>query len=211
MVIMGDVRPNRLEAARKLGAIGIDLNEVRNDEALRAELKKYAGRDEVDCSIECVGYECCGIGSQANVNIAESALNTCFSLTKAGGHVGIPGVYLPADPSGASPNLRNGVFPLSFGLVWQKALELKMGQCPVMYFNAGLLETIIRNRISVAEAMNIQIIPLSEAPMAYKKFADGEHVKYILDPHGTLSSIPTGTGTGAGSISRTHGKDAMAA
>lgn len=189
MVLMGDVRPNRLEAARKLGAVGIDLTKISGEEALQGELKKLTGRDQVDCCIECVGYECCGIGSQANVNIAESALNTCFKVTKPGGHIGIPGVYLPADPSGASPNLRNGVFPLAFGLVWQKALELKMGQCPVMFFNSGLLEAVLRDRLSVADAMNIQIIPLTEAPTAYKKFADGEHVKYIIDPHSMLSSV----------------------
>jgi len=190
-VVMGDIRANRLEAARKIGAIGVDLTKISSDEKLGEEFERLIGRKEVDCAIECVGYECCGIGSQSNVNIQESVLNTCFNVVKAGGYIGIPGVYLPADPAGVSPNLRNGILPLQFGAVWNKALTLQMGQCPVMTYNAALMETILNNRVSVADAMNIQFISLQEAPAAFKRFADGEHIKFIIDPHGMMSKLPT--------------------
>ena len=47
----------------------------------------------VDAAIDCVGYECCGAGKDGDKRISEQVLNTCFTLVKAGGQVGVPGIY----------------------------------------------------------------------------------------------------------------------
>jgi hypothetical protein len=47
----------------------------------------------VDAAIDCVGYECCGAGKEGDKRISEQVLNTCFTLVKAGGQVGVPGIY----------------------------------------------------------------------------------------------------------------------
>ena len=47
----------------------------------------------VDASIDCVGYECCGAGKEVDKRVSEQVLNTCFKVTKAGGGIGVPGIY----------------------------------------------------------------------------------------------------------------------
>lgn len=47
----------------------------------------------VDAAVDCVGYECCGIGREAEKHIDEQVLNTCFKVVKAGGKIGVPGFY----------------------------------------------------------------------------------------------------------------------
>lgn len=47
----------------------------------------------VDASIDCVGYECCGTGKEVDKRVSEQVMNTCFKVTKAGGGIGVPGIY----------------------------------------------------------------------------------------------------------------------
>ena len=58
-----------------------------------------------------------------------------------------------------------------------------------MRWHRELLISILHSRISVAEALNVQIVSLQQAPDAYARFNAGEPVKFIIDPRGLLSSI----------------------
>jgi hypothetical protein len=68
----------------------------------------------VDAAIDCVGYECCGAGKEGDKRISEQVLNTCFTLVKAGGQVGVPGIYpVSAIQTAAATWLRRAL-PLHF-------------------------------------------------------------------------------------------------
>ena len=62
-------------------------------------------------------------------------------------------------------------------------------QCPVMKYHRELLISILHSRVSVAEALNVEVIPIEAAPDAYKRFSSGEPVKFVLDPCGLLRSL----------------------
>jgi hypothetical protein len=90
------------------------------------------------------------------------------------------------------PHISQGIYYIDWGTAWMKGVTIKeMGQCPVMRYNKLLLDCIMNNRLPVASVINTKIVPLSEAPEAYKKFNKGEPVKYVLDPTGELTSSTT--------------------
>ena len=57
-----------------------------------------------------------------------------------------------------------------------------MGQCPVMAYHRELMLSIIHSRVSVASALNVQVISLDEAEKAYQTFNKGQPVKFIFGP-----------------------------
>ena len=65
-------------------------------------------------------------------------------------------------------------------------------QCPVLQYHRELLISILHSRVSVADALNVQVIPIEAAPDAYKRFSQGESVKFVLDPSGLLRSLGKG-------------------
>jgi len=188
-IFCGDFEPARLENAARAGAIPINLEK----EKLHDKIKSVLGKAEVDCGVDCVGFESCGhhgIKRRTDEERSE-VLNTIFSVTKFGGGVGIPGLYLPADPGAATEIGKKGMFVLSFGEAWNKGLYMQGGQCPVMKWNRLLLDAILSGRTKVAEYLNVQLIGLDEAPKAYKEFNEGAAKKFIIDPHGVLRTPGT--------------------
>ena len=103
-VVVGDVNPARLHNIQKLGpwVKALDIGALKSDEpeAINAALKQLTGKEVVDCACDCVGYEGCGIGPAKNENRQEAVLDSIFAATKTGGAVGVPGIYLKADPKG---------------------------------------------------------------------------------------------------------------
>ncbi len=47
-----------------------------------------------------------------------------------------------------------------------------------------LYKSIIYNKTDVTKFLNIQVIPIDQAPDAYEKFNAGNDVKYIINPNG---------------------------
>jgi len=202
-VIIADPRPQRLEQA-KLVAPGcevytIDLSKIEGGISdsihISEKVKELIGEDTVDCAVDCVGYEACGCGREADKNVSEQVLNTCFAVVKAGGAVGVPGVYLPADPKGADTDYKQGLLPLRYGVAFNKGIKIEGGQCPVLKYAHGLLKLVLSNRIHLSHILNPRIISLAEAPEAYKQFDNGVPNKFLIDPNGILAqhnAIPVG-------------------
>ena len=46
---------------------------------------------EVDCAVDCVGFEARGCGHNHTHEAPAQVLNDCMTITKAGGSIGIPG------------------------------------------------------------------------------------------------------------------------
>ena len=192
VVVVGDVNPARLPNVAKLGPAvkTLDLSQIGSEpEALAKALKGLIGEEDCECAIDACGFEATEHGTTAPNGTERSnvILNSCFHVLAPGGGIGIPGLYPPEDPKGQDQQAKEGLLPLAFGSAWTKGLKFEMGQCPVMKFHFDLLQSILHSRLKVADALNVRIIKLEEAPEAYARFSKGEPVKYIIDPHGYLS------------------------
>jgi glutathione-independent formaldehyde dehydrogenase len=127
-----------------------------------------------------VGFEACGIGSATTCSHdPESAINSCIKVTKCGGRIGVPGYYAQEDRLATDPDRRHGRYKTDWALFWNKAQAIAGGQCPVSDHNKDLLKAILYDRVDLAKALNVQILPLSEAPQAYERFNKGEAAKSV--------------------------------
>src|SRR5580692_11267342 len=91
VVIVGDMIPERLAQAKSFGCEVIDL---RKDATLAEQIEQIVGIPEVECAVDCVGFEARGHGKEAGVEQPATVLNSLMSLTQAGGRIGIPGLYV---------------------------------------------------------------------------------------------------------------------
>src|SRR5207245_6052736 len=64
VVIVGDLIPERLEQARSFGCETIDL---KKEASLGDQIEQILGAPEVDCGVDCVGFEARGHGREAAV------------------------------------------------------------------------------------------------------------------------------------------------
>jgi glutathione-independent formaldehyde dehydrogenase len=58
------------------------------------------------------------------------------------------------------------------------------GQAPVMKYHNQLMHAILNDKIQIADAVNVQVVSLDDAPAAYADFDQGAAKKYVIDPHG---------------------------
>jgi len=188
-VFVGDVNPERLPAVEKIGAIPVDLSKMDTTQAQEFIKSKNFGHENVDCAVECVGFEASGHGRHTSQNEYMNALDTCVQYTKAAGHVGVIGVFLPADPGAPDASAKAGKQTWRYGDSWIKGLSLHGGQAPVQRYNRHLLQMILYDKVTLADKLNAKVISLDEAPEAYKKFVAGEYVKYLIDPHNTIPRV----------------------
>ena len=185
VVIVGDMIPERLAQARSFGCETIDL---RAPGTLAERIEKIIGVPEVDCAVDCVGFEARGHGKDAGVERPATVLNSLMEITRAGGALGIPGLYVTGDPGGVDENAKIGNLGIRIGLGWAKSHAFTTGQCPVMKYNRQLMEAILHDKVKIAKAVNATVISLKDAPRGYKDFDKGAAAKFILDPHGLLSA-----------------------
>lgn len=180
-VIVGDMIPERLDQAKSFGCEVVDL---RKDASLGDQIAQIVGVPEVDCAVDCVGFEARGHGKEAVVERPATVLNSLMTITRAGGGLGIPGLYVTDDPGGVDDNAKTGTLGLRIGLGWAKSHTFATGQCPVMKYHRGLMQAIMYDRIQIAKAVNATLITLDEAPQGYKDFDKGAAKKFVIDPHG---------------------------
>ena len=53
-----------------------------------------------------------------------------------------------------------------------------------MKYHRQLMQAILFDRVNVADAVNVRLISLEDAPKGYAAFDKGASVKYVIDPHG---------------------------
>ncbi len=109
-----------------------------------------------------------------------------MSVTKAGGAIGIPGLYVTEDPGATDKAAQTGNLSLRIGLGWAKSISFHTGQCPVIRYHSKLANAIMYDKIKPAKAVNTKVISLDDAPAGYKDFDRGTSVKYIIDPHNVI-------------------------
>jgi len=182
VVIVGDLQQERLEQARSFGCETIDISE---DATMEDQIAEILGIPVVDCAVDAVGFEASGHGPEAGEEPA-TVLNDIMEITRAGGSLGIPGLYVTEDPGAADEQAQHGLLAMNFGLGWAKSHAFYTGQCPVMQYNRELMMAILHDKAQIARAVNATVIPLDEAPQGYQEFDSGVSKKFVLDPHGDL-------------------------
>ncbi|MFC0338219.1 glutathione-independent formaldehyde dehydrogenase [Kushneria avicenniae] len=182
VVMIGDFNHKRLEHARKMGFEPIDLNK---HDRLGEMIAAVVGEPSVDSAIDAVGFEAVGHGGKEQPAVV---LNQMMEVTREGGSIGIPGLYVTEDPGATEKAAQTGSLSLRFGLGWAKGHSFHTGQTPVVQYNRQLMQAILHGRLNIAEIVNAQIITLEDAPKGYEEFDAGVASKFVLDPHGMLGA-----------------------
>jgi glutathione-independent formaldehyde dehydrogenase len=185
VVIVGDMIPERLTQARSFGCETIDL---KQSGSIPEKIAAIVGVPEVDCSVDCVGFEARGHGQNSTQEQPATVLNSLMELTRAGGGIGIPGLYVTEDPGAKEASAKTGTLGIRIGLGWAKSHTFATGQCPVMRYHRQLMQAILYDKIQIAKAVNVTVISLDDAPQGYRDFDKGAAKKYVLDPHGMLKA-----------------------
>jgi len=183
VVIVGDMNAERLAQAHSFGCETVNLSEHDN---LGEQIAQILREPEVDCAIDCVGFEARGHGHGAGEAPA-TVLNTIMNVTRAGGQLGIPGLYVTGDPGGVDADAKVGSLKIRIGLGWAKAHTFVTGQTPVMKYHHALMMAILSGKAQIAKAVNATVITLDEAPTGYRDFDRGVARKFVIDPHGLIA------------------------
>ncbi|MGI5290796.1 formaldehyde dehydrogenase, glutathione-independent [Nonomuraea polychroma] len=183
VVIVADLNKERLDQAHSFGCetINVALGEPKD------QILHIIGEPEVDCAVDAVGFEARGHGHESEVERPATVLNSLMDVTRPGGALGIPGLYVTGDPGAADEAAKQGSLSIRIGLGWAKSHSFVTGQCPVMRYNRQLMMAILHDRVQIAKAVNATPIPLDQAPRGYHEFDEGAARKYVLDPHGMLT------------------------
>jgi glutathione-independent formaldehyde dehydrogenase len=184
-VIVGDLNKDRLAQARSFGCETVD---VSLQSSLADQIDQILGAPEIDCAVDCVGFEAHGHGGEAKKEAPATVLNSLMALTRAGGSIGIPGLYVTDDPGGVDEAAKTGSLSIRLGLGWAKSHSFYTGQTPVLKYNRQLMQAILHDRIRIAKAVNVTVVRLDDAPKGYLDFDKGTAKKFVLDPHLLLAA-----------------------
>lgn len=182
VVIVGDLIEERLAQARSFGCETVNLKEHAN---LEEQIEQILGTPEVDCAIDAVGFEASGHG-EGGGEAPAAVLNSVMGITRAGGRLGIPGLYVTGDPGASDADAKEGTLKIRFGLGFAKAHTFVTGQTPVMRYHGDLMQAILSGKAQIAKAVNATVISLDQAPASYKAFDGGASKKFVIDPHSML-------------------------
>lgn len=176
-VFVVDQVAERLRLAEQIGATPVDFS-VENP----AERIRDATNGGTDAGIDAVGYQARGFetpGQEAPATV----LNNLVYTVRATGALGVPGLYLPADPGGVDEQAKQGRLVFEIGKLFEKGLRMGTGQANVKRYNRQLRDMIIAGRATPSFVVSNEL-PLDQAPMAYDRFdrhVDG-YTKVILRP-----------------------------
>lgn len=172
--------PARLSKVKELGAEVINFDEENPVEKIKRETN---GKGAI--CIDAVGYEAVGHSGYANgknkghdhSKVSDPAyepsnplqiINWMCQTARKYSTISIPGVYTSAYDQ----------FPL--GQLFQKEIQIRMGQCPVKKYNEQLLHLIEVGRIDPKPLIS-HTMKLDDAPKAYNMFdRKGEVTKVVF-------------------------------
>lgn len=182
VVIVGDLNADRLAQAKSFGCETVNLSINGN---LGEQIDQILGSPEVDAAVDCVGFEAHGHGA-GHKEAPATVLNSIMEVTRAGGSLGIPGLYVTGDPGAVDEDSKVGTLRIRFGLGWAKSHTFITGQTPVMKYHRELMMAILSGKAQIAKAVNATVISLDDAPKAYQDFDRGVSKKFVIDPHGLI-------------------------
>lgn len=178
-VFVVDRVPERLAKAEEIGAVPINFDEADPVE----QIKDQTDGQGTDKGVDAVGYQAQTEGGEREEPAI--VLNSLVETVRATGALGVPGLYVPADPGGPTEHAREGRLLVAIGRLFEKGLRMGTGQCNVKRYNRYLRDLIIAGRAAPSFVVSHEL-PLEEAPEAYEKFdkrVEG-YTKVILHPGG---------------------------
>jgi threonine dehydrogenase-like Zn-dependent dehydrogenase len=190
--IVADLVDERLERVRARGAEALDIRGLDRS-AVADQVRDLTDGRGADSVVDAVGMEAHGSGVVKAVHklvgllpdaVAEplmlkagvdrlAALTTAIDAVRRGGTVSISGVY-----GGA-------VDPLPMFQMFDKQIQLRMGQANVRRWTGDILELLDRDEdVLGVESFATHHLPLEEAPDAYATFQKKEDgaVKIVFRP-----------------------------
>jgi glutathione-independent formaldehyde dehydrogenase len=177
-VFVVDRVPERLEKAERIGAIPINFEHSDPVEQIKAQ----TGGEGSDKGIDAVGYQ-----AQARKSGREEpavVLNSLVQTVRPTGAIGVPGLYVPADPGAPDEHAKQGMLLVAVGKLFEKGLRVGTGQTNVKRYINRLRDLIIEGRATPSFVVSHEL-PLEQAPEAYEKFdkrVEG-YTKVVLHPH----------------------------
>ena len=167
-----DREDDRLTKVQDLGAQSINFEK---EDPVELIMRETGGRGVI--CIDAVGYEAVGHHKSPQVkNPAYDKQNPIqviewmAKVARKFSTVGIPGVYMGTFDA----------FP--FGQLFNREIQVRMGQCPVKNYNEQLLHLIETGRVDPTPIIS-HTMKLDEAPNGYKQFDEKNGVtKIILKP-----------------------------
>ncbi|MBT2559095.1 formaldehyde dehydrogenase, glutathione-independent [Hymenobacter sp. ISL-91] len=186
VVIVGDMNKARLAHASSFGCETVDLT---LDATLTEQITQILGVPEIDCAVDCVGFEASGHGTDSKKEVPAAVLNSLMEITRAGGSIGIPGLYVTEDPGAEDKAAQKGSLSIRFGLGWAKSHSFHTGQTPVMSYNRQLMQAILYDKVQIAKAVNVEVISLDDAPRGYEEFDSGVAKKFVINPHNLIPDV----------------------
>jgi len=179
-VYVVDMVKERLDAAEKIGCIPIDFTK---SDAVDQIIEHNGGM--VDRAVDAVGYQAVDKGGKSEK--PNVVLDNLIRVTRACGGLGIPGLYVPADPGAPDEQSGKGQILISFGKLFEKGLHLGTGQCNVKAYNRYLRDLIIAGKAKPSFVVSHEV-DIDDAVTAYDKFdkrIDG-YTKVLIHPNGPL-------------------------
>jgi glutathione-independent formaldehyde dehydrogenase len=177
--------PERLMKAEDIGAIPIDFG--KGDPV--GQIKEHTDGEGTDKGVDAVGYQ-----AQAHEGEREEpavVLNSLIQTVRPTGMLGVPGLYVPADPGAPDEHAKQGLLLVAVGKLFEKGLRLGTGQANVKRYNRQLRDLILAGRAKPSFVVSHEL-PLEEAPEAYEKFdkrVEG-YTKVVLHPSTEVPRLP---------------------
>jgi len=174
-----DHQETRLEKARELGAIPVNLADgdpveqiikLRKSNDLLVDTQR-PGEDKllegVQSGIDAVGYQS---HDQNDVSKEDhvQAIKYLSKLVLPAGHIGLIGIYLPQDP-GEKGAAAKGIYEYPLGEIWNKAITVGGGQCPVRMYDHQLRDLVIAGGARPGTIVTHHI-PIEDAVDMYEHF-----------------------------------------
>ena len=167
----------RLAKAEEMGAIPIDFSQGDPVQMI----KDRTDGEGTDKGVDAVGYQA-QVGDASKEEPA-IVLNSLIETVRPTGRLGVPGLYVPADPGGPSEEAKKGMLLVSIGRMFEKGQVVGTGQCNVKRYNRQLRDMIISGRAKPSFVVSHEL-SLDDAPDAYSKFdqrIEG-YTKVVLHP-----------------------------
>lgn len=176
-VFVVDRVAERLQKAQQIGAVPVNFAEGNPVE----QIKEQTNGEGTDKGVDAVGYQ--ATTGDADHEEPAIVLNSLVDTVRPTGMLGVPGLYVPADPGGPDDQAKRGRLLFSIGRFFEKGLRMGAGQCNVKRYNRQLRDMIIAGRATPSFVVSHEL-PLDQAPIAYEKFdkrVEG-YTKVVLHP-----------------------------
>ena len=93
LCIVADRNQARLDLVKNAG---YEVVNTASSTPVPDQIEAILGEREVDCGVNAVGLEAYGNSLEGGEEHAEAVINTLFEVVRAGGAMGIPGIYTDA-------------------------------------------------------------------------------------------------------------------